>query len=126
MMVRDAMNKWKDKVQEMKRGDVLSALRSQKLKNHLEKVTQRMMRSAFNQTIPKTELAKSILSRIYRFYLETPKDALKIWRKYVEKCKEGNLLDALRAQKLKYHLSRIPIKSLKDTYGIITRDRRSV
>ena len=43
-----------------------------------------------------------------------PRDALKKWRDFNEDAKKGALLDAMRAQKLKHSMSKIPLRTIKD------------
>ena len=44
-----------------------------------------------------------------------PRDALNQWKQYNNDAKKGAILDNLKAQKLKFSMSKIPVRTMKDT-----------
>ena len=124
-MERDAFFVWKDQMLAMKRGEVLNAVRAFKLKQCLEKIPQRALREGFNKVIPATERLKHLLAKLCDNIMKKPKEAIDIWKDYVTKCKEGKLLDAVRAQKLKNHFVYVSLRSLKVSFETVIKDSRS-
>ena len=55
-----------------------------------------------------------------------PRDALRLWKGYNDNIKKGILLDAVRAQKLKSLLNKIPPRTMRDAYTSLIKDSRSV
>ena len=100
---------------EVKTGEMLDAIKTQKLKAALNRVPARTLRIGFQGILGGGDKVKGALNSIVRQIEKKPKIALKKWAKAVEEIKHGLLFDACRTEKLKSALHRVPRRLLKDS-----------
>jgi hypothetical protein len=110
----NAFYKWFVFVKDSKAKVMLDELHSQKLKNKLANIANRVLRDSVNRMIGKSDLVKGALKRLFMLYQEKTLLALIKWREYREDCRKKLILDALKSQKLKNALGNIPKRTLKD------------
>ena len=115
LLAKDAIRKWQQHVEQVKRGQILDALRAQKLKEHLLKIPSRSIREGFSVICPGENRFIPVLRRVFEFFKERPKEALKNWRDYVVAVKEKAVLDNLRSLKLSLVLSALPNRTTRDS-----------
>ena len=111
---RDALRRWKDHINRIKTGQMFDNLRAQQLKNSLARLTLRTLRGSHNSVVLFHSSVGNVLDRLDNYIKKRKKDAFSRWEKFVEKCKTGELLDGIRAQKLNKSLSKIPLRTTKD------------
>ena len=124
--MRDGLSRWKDASAAMKRGDMMGAMRALQLKQTLEKIPNRALREGFNKIIPTTERVKHLLRSVCNNCNKKPRDALFRWRNFVVSVKQGSLIDAIRAHKLKLHMLNMSLRNLRVSFGKITQDKKIV
>jgi hypothetical protein len=93
----------------------LDAVRAQKLKNLLSRVPRRTLRDAEVRLMGDGSKVNGALINLHKRLHRMPKNAFDNWSAYVSSVKKGDLLDEVRAQKLKNTLSRVPLRTLRDS-----------
>jgi hypothetical protein len=53
-----------------------------------------------------------------------PGDCINKWRQYVQMCKNGDIMNAMKARRLREIMNSIPRKTLKDTFSSVTADSK--
>jgi regulator of replication initiation timing len=117
---------WKDYVYNVKKGKLLDSMRTEKLKNAISKITFRTLTSVTRTIL----LLPGLIKKSFRIFLQNRRDnckkTLTSWSRYVHKCKQGQLLDAVRTQKLRKHLSDINRRQLRDAVERVLGDGSKV
>ena len=60
-----------------------------------------------------------MLKNLDKQLLRIPRDALNLWKKFNDDAKKGAILDGFRAKELKFTMSKIPVRTLKDAVARI-------
>ena len=94
---------------------MMDNLKAQQLVMILSVIPQRVLRDADQRIIGNGDKIKGAIKELEVKIKQIPREALAIWKKYIQKIKEGEILDNLKAQKLQFTLSQIPIRVLKDS-----------
>ena len=111
---RDALKNWRDYNDNVKRGAILDGLKARELKNLLEKIPLRTVKDAEERIIGQGDKVKGMLKNLDKQLLRIPRDALNLWKKFNDDAKKGAILDGFRAKELKFTMSKIPVRTLKD------------
>ncbi|CAG9311042.1 unnamed protein product [Blepharisma stoltei] len=122
-MPKDAINKWKAFLNIVKNDNLSDAVRAQKLRYALERIPIRTLKNNYDYILQRHGTrALGILRLLFKHYQEMPSEAMKKWKDFVNSCKQGDLLNAVNAQKLKIALERIPIRTTRDAYQRVLGD----
>ena len=97
---RQALQRWRKYVNNIKTGGLFDNLRAQKLAISLTKIAQRTIKGGQNSVSLYGNKIQSIFEKLDGICIKQKRAALSNWNKYVQKCKNGELLDGIRAQKL--------------------------
>ena len=111
---RDALRAWKQYVDAIKTGNLIDGMRAQQLQFKLAGIPHRTLKDAQQRVIGNGDKILGRLKELERNLQKIPREALRIWKNYIEKVKAGSLLDGIRAQQLKSLLSNIPFRVSKD------------
>ena len=112
---RDAIQKWKKYIEDIKRGALLDNIKAQKLKDIMGMIPNRVIKNTVKRIIGQGSIVAGLFNNLEHQVKKLPRDALNIWKKYIQNVKIGNLLSGIKAQQLKSTLSSIPIRVLKDS-----------
>lgn len=110
---------WAGFCKDVKAKNLLDSVKSQKLKNSLSRIPNRTLRDGFQRIVGEGDKLKGALKSLIHNIKKRPKDALEKWRKFVEACNKKSMFDNLRSQKLKHNLTRVPVRTSKDSYNRI-------
>ncbi|OMJ76392.1 hypothetical protein SteCoe_24260 [Stentor coeruleus] len=113
---KTAFVKWNDYIKDVKAKKLFDNIISQKLKIALSKIPNRTLRDGYERIIGDGSKVKGALNSILHNLKRRPRNALELWKKFNDACKNRNILDSLRSQKLKNALTRIPTRSSKDCF----------
>ena len=111
-----AFDLWKNYIESVNKKQIFDGLRSQKLKNSLEKITKRTLRNSSQRIVGGGNVVKGALQKVVNGLRSIPKKALRSWRKYADDVKNKKLLDGTRSQKLKNVLSNLPRRTVRESY----------
>ena len=114
-LTANAFWKWKKAVDNIKSKNILDNVRSQKLKNALTKIPTRTLRDGFERIIGDGSKVKGAMHSILNKLKQKPRMAYNAWKDFLNSCKTKSIMDNLRSQKLKSSLTRIPLRTLKDS-----------
>ena len=112
-----ALDQWKKYLQLLKEKKFLDNLTSEKLKFHMTAIPRRKLRDSIQRLVGEGDKVKGAIRKIIAAVAKKTKDSYSLWRKYVQKCKDGEFLDAIRVAKLKNFLSAIPVRSVKNVFN---------
>ncbi|OMJ81595.1 hypothetical protein SteCoe_17904 [Stentor coeruleus] len=110
------LKKWNKMIIEIKQGILLDACRTEKLRNALNKVPRRVLRDAMMRAVGDGGKVNGVLKSLKYSVERRPRDALYKWKKYIQDCHKGKVMDALRAFKLSICMVKIPKRTLRDSY----------
>ncbi|OMJ93792.1 hypothetical protein SteCoe_3113 [Stentor coeruleus] len=113
---KTAFVKWSDYIKDVKAKKLFDNIISQKLKIALSKIPNRALRDGFERIIGDGNKIKGAVNSILHNLKRRPRNALELWKKFNDACKNKNILDSLRSQKLKNALVKIPTRSTKDSF----------
>ena len=116
---KDALRVWEKYAIKCQTGDLLSGIKAQKLKIALQQIPYRTSKDTLQRLIGQGDKVTGALRELDSRIKNIPRDALKRWKDYVARIKSGNAFDNFRAQKLKFHLGRIPIRSIRAPFNTI-------
>ena len=108
--------KWDRAVKEIASRNLLDNVKSQKLKFALSRIPMRTLRDSYERIIGDGSRVKGSMNSILHNLKRRPKNAIELWKKFNESCKKKDLFDNVRSQKLKICLTRLPLRTVKDTY----------
>jgi len=94
---------------------VYDGFKTQKLKNKLENIVKRHLRNANQRIIGGGNVIKGAMTSIINGLKNVPKKNLKRWRIIVEDIQKKRLFDNARTAKLQNALSKIPVRTLKES-----------
>ena len=112
---KEAYDKWRKYVTAVNKKEILDNIKSQKLKIALEKVPKRTLRDATQRILGNGDKVKGAIKKVYSTLLRKPKTAFEKWKKYLENLKHKDFFDGLRSAKLLNVLTRIPLRTIRDT-----------
>ncbi|OMJ89188.1 hypothetical protein SteCoe_8740 [Stentor coeruleus] len=112
---KEAFDRWRKYVQAVNNKEILDSVRSQRLLIVLTNVSKRTLRDATQRMFGEGSVVKGAIRKIYNTMLRMPKTAVDKWKKYVEGCKHKDFFDNLRSAKLLNCLTRIPMRTSRDT-----------
>lgn len=115
-MPKDAFSLWKDFVNKSKQNLILDALKTQRLRNALGRVPIRSLRSVFHMIVENGNCVKGAIRTITRRVAQKPKFFLAKWEKVVVNISQGLIFDACRTAKLKFALSKLPIRTVRNCF----------
>ncbi|OMJ79726.1 hypothetical protein SteCoe_20206 [Stentor coeruleus] len=119
---REVLKAWKEYVFKVKKGILLDRMRSEKLKVVISRISSRTF-SIVTRTIL---LLPVVIRKFFRICLqnhrENLKKTLRSWSKYVDRCKQGQLLDSVRTEKLRKHLVNINRRHIRDAIERVLGD----
>ena len=121
---RTAYNKWRDFLAQVHEKRVFDNNRAQKLLQALEKVPRRTIKSITERILGEGNQALGALRRFAIVSQKLPKAAVELWKKYVDNCKKGMIMDNLRTYKMKDHMIQVPRKLLKEIFERIARGEK--
>ena len=110
---RDALNLWKDYVKNVKQGALLDNIKARQLEKMLKNIPLRTSKDAVNRIVGEGDKVAGALRSLESKIKQIPRQALSLWKKYNQDAKTGKILDNLRAQKLKDHLQKIVMRTIK-------------
>ena len=112
---KEAFEKWKNYVAAINKKELLDSVKSQKLQSALEKVSRRKLRDATERITGEGDKVKGAIKKVYSTLQRKPKAAFDKWKKYLEGLKHKDFFDGLRSAKLSNVLTRIPLRTTRDT-----------
>ena len=118
--------KWREYVVKCKHGDLFDGIRSQKLKIALGNLTRRTLRDCAQRMFGAGDKVKAVIKDIIRNIEKRPQFAFIKWKAFNEECKQGDLLDAIKTEKLRSALMRVPRRTLRNGFQIILGDGNKV
>ena len=111
---REGLTRWKRFVELSRVGHLLDNIRAVKLKTTLGQISVRTTKSVFTKLIGQGNAIAGKIRQLESRLKQIPRAALQNWRNYLQKCRDGNMLDRMRAQMLQNSLGKIPLRTLKD------------
>ena len=112
-MQRNAFSNWDRYVQSVKQGQLLDNIRANKLEKKLKNIPLRTSKDTVNRIVGEGDKIAGALKALESKIKNIPRQALSLWKKYNQDAKTGKILDNLRAQKLKDHLQKIVMRTIK-------------
>jgi hypothetical protein len=91
-------------------------VKTQKLRNALNRVPNRTMKDAFNRVIGDGSKVKGIMKRVCLNMFRRPKSAIQKWIKYSDAIDNKKLLDNTRSERLRNAMKGLPRRKLKDAF----------
>ena len=123
---KEAFDRWRKYVQAVNNKEIFDGIRSQKLKNCLEKIPLRRLRDTTQRIAGDGDKVKGAIKKIFSTLQRMPKTAIEQWKKYVVACNNKDFFDNLRSAKLLNCLNRIPIRVSRDATQRILGDGSKV
>jgi hypothetical protein len=111
---RDSLKIWKDYINNIKTNKLLDNLRSQKLKNSLQRIPIRILRNVSERLLGEGNMIKGAIRRITLAIQKKPKVAFDIWKKFIEGVKQKKFYDSARSVKLQICLQQIVRRTERD------------
>ena len=111
---------WKKYVQLIHKKQLLDSFKSEKLKNSLQNLTRRILRTSVQRMIGEGDNIKGAIKRIILSLNKKSKIALDAWKTYLHSCKTKNLFDNYRSEKLKNSLRNLTTRSIKNVLQRVT------
>ena len=94
---RDAIQRWKQFVEDIKKGTFLDNLKAHQLKFVLSKIPVRVLKYTKERIIGQGNIVVGCIRELEQKIHRIPREALTQWKKYVAQVKNGAFIDALRA-----------------------------
>jgi hypothetical protein len=82
-MPKDALQKWKNWVRDVKEKGLLDGAKTQQLRNCLEKIPIRTMKDAYERVIGDGSKLAGVIRRLTIEAQRKPRDALQRWKQYL-------------------------------------------
>ena len=112
--VKGVWGMWRDFVARTKRGELMDAVKTQRLKIALENVPRRTMRGSFERIIGDGSRVKGALRRLELTASKIRDSAFLIWKDFIVTRRQQMSLKDLRAQQLKNNMKALPARILRD------------
>ena len=119
---KSAWSKWRAYVSEVKRGALLDAIKSQKLRKCIESVSRRIIKDALERVIGDGNKVKGALRRLEISCYKIRDSAFLIWKTSMINKRTRESLEKLRAQQLRSTLNKLPQRHVKDAVDRILGD----
>ncbi|OMJ89287.1 hypothetical protein SteCoe_8584 [Stentor coeruleus] len=111
-----AINTWRNYNNKSKENKLLNAVKTQKLKNYLIKIPSQTLKSAFTRILSSESKAKSAVRTVIKQIIKRPKTVFQSWKKYINSCKNKNLLDNYRISKIKATFYKLTSKTCRGCF----------
>ena len=118
---RDALGIWKKFVDKIKNGLALDNKKAQALERILKTIPARTIKDAQQRIIGNGSKIKGVLRLLDYRTKQVPRDALRVWKSFVDKVYDKSCFDNLRAQKLKSHLINIQKRTSLSVFTFVVR-----
>lgn len=120
----DAFAKWRNYINDIKNKTLLDAIKARGLREALSKIPQRRLKDAYDRVVGGGDKVAGAMRRFVLSANRIPRDALYRWQRYVDACKNGDLLNAVKARRLREALHNIPFRTLNDAFKAVTANNR--
>ena len=117
-----SLETWKIYIAKCKHGDLMDEVRSHKLKMHLSEIEKRCMREAFQRIGGGGDRVRGAVKSVIRQIEKRKKVALTLWVAYNQECRHGTLLNAIKSEKLRISLLKVPARVMRDAYQRVIGD----
>ena len=94
---------------------MLDAIKSEKLKFALMKLPLRTIRGSLQNILGSGDKVKGVIKDLIRKIEKRSQTAFNRWKNYKDQCKKGDLLDAIKSQHLKFALSQVSRRTLRNS-----------
>jgi hypothetical protein len=111
---RGVWSMWREFVARTKRGELMDAVKTQKLRTALENVPKRTMRDAFERVIGDGSRVKAALRRLEISALKVRDSAYFVWRDFMMMQRKQESLRNLRAWQLKNNMTALSVRTIRD------------
>lgn len=119
---KEALQKWRKYIDDIKSKGIFDALRARQLKDCLGRIPVRTLRDGYDRITGDGNKLAGAIRRFIHAAERKPREAMKKWRDWVSMSKNQGLLNALKARQLKECLEKIPARILRDAYDRVTGD----
>ena len=121
---REYLAQWRKYVQSCKNGDVLNAMKARRLKEIMNNIPRKQLKDAYDRVIGDGNKVAGAMRRFVLSAQKIPGDCINKWRQYVQMCKNGDMMNAMKARRLREIMNSIPRKTLKDAFSTVTSDSK--
>ena len=111
-----SFDKWKSYIVAINKKQLFDGLRSQKLKIALSNLVKRTIKGTNQRILGGGNVVKGALLNVINGLKNIPKKALRKWKTYIEEVKNKKLFDGARSAKLQNCLTKLPRRTLKESY----------
>ena len=125
-LLKNGYSQWKSYVKDCRSQKLLDALKSEKLKSCLFRMTLRTLKTSQDKVIGMGNAVIGAIKRMFMGCEKLQKVGFRKWTKYVEDCKHKNIMNNAISAKLKNSLRDIIKRTLKITLSHITHDGANV
>ena len=94
---------------------LLDGIRAQQLKDRLSKIPLRTLKGTVSRIIGQGNLIAGAIKNLENRIKRIPREALQKWKDYLQKVKEGVILERMKAERLQAVMKQIPARTVKDS-----------
>lgn len=96
------------------------------MRNCLTSIPRRALRDAYDRITNDGDNVRAAIRRIIMGIQNMPRDAFLRWKDYMMECRNGKLLNMIKANRLKDAMKNIPNRTLKDGFDRVTGDSNKI